>query len=222
MTLTDVPPQEFSDLYLSDHECFKTRRRTREWTIPVLKLCGLETGRVLSVGCGNGMDVVELREHGFEAAGFDLYRPATQAAPWITVSKANAIPFATGSFDAALCLEVIEHIPHAERFSAAQELLRVVCPGGFIIIATPNRYFPFDEHATWLRIHSPFRDDTLSSTELEVLFERKARTLTWKGYFQFERFGVFGAAINKAVSLFDNGVLHRSALNPHLFLAFRK
>ena len=105
-----------------------------------------------------------------------------------------------------------------ERSAVAKELLRVIRLGGFIIVATPNRYFPADEHARWLRIHSRFRDDTLSSKELEILFRRKAPTLTWKGYFQFERFGVFGAGINKAVALF----LHRSAPKPYLLLAFQK
>lgn len=222
MSLTDVPSRDFSNLYLSEHERSKTRRRTIEWTIPVLKDCGLDRGTILSVGCGNGMDVVELRERGFEAIGFDVYPPATEAAPWVTVSRADSIPFKTAAFDAALCLEVIEHIPESERSAVSKELLRVIRPGGFLIIATPNRYFPVDEHAKWLRIHSPFRDDTLSSKELETLFERKASTLTWRKYFKFERFGVFGAGIDKAVALFDNRLLHRSALNPHLFLAFQK
>ena len=222
MSLTDVPSDDFSNLYLSDHERFKTRRRTGEWTIPILKTCGLQGGKILSAGCGNGMDVAELRERGFQAVGFDLYPPATEAAPWVSVARANSIPFGTAAFDAVLCLEVIEHIPRVDRAAAGKELLRVIRPGGFIIIATPNRYFPADEHAKWLRIHSPFRDDTLSSKELETLFGRKARTLTWKRYFQFERFGVFGAGINKAVTMFDNRLLHRSAINPHLFLAFQK
>jgi SAM-dependent methyltransferase len=222
MSLTDVPSGDFSRLYLSDHERSKTRRRTSEWTIPVLKGCGLRGGKILSAGCGNGMDVLELREQGFHAVGFDLYPPAAQAAPWVTVSRAHSIPFEMASFDAALCLEVIEHIPRMERSSVSHELLRVIRPGGFIIIATPNRYFPADEHASWLRIHSPFRDDTLSAKELESLFDRKARTLTWKRYFQFERFGVFGAGINKAVAVFDNPWIHRSVLNPHLFLLFQK
>jgi SAM-dependent methyltransferase len=222
MSLTDVPSSDFSSLYLSDHERSKTRRRTIEWTIPVLKGRGLEGGKILSAGCGNGMDVVELRERGFQSVGFDLYPPAAPAAPWVAIARAHSIPFETGSFDAALCLEVIEHIPRAERSAVSNELLRVIRPGGFIIIATPNRYFPADEHASWLRIHSPFRDDTLSAKELEELFGRKGRTLTWKRYFQFERFGVLGAGINQAVTLFDNSLLHRSALNPHLFLAFQK
>jgi SAM-dependent methyltransferase len=222
MSLTDVPSGDFSRLYLSDHECSKTRRRTSEWTIPVLKSCGLKSGKILSAGCGNGMDVVELREHGFQAVGFDVYPPATQAAPWVTVSRAHSIPFEAESFDAALCLEVIAHIPRMERSTVSQELLRVIRPGGFVIIATPNRYFPADEHADWLRIHSPFRDDTLSTGELEALFGRKARTLTWSRYFQFQRFGIFGAFINKAVAVFDQPWIHRSVLNPHLFLLFQK
>jgi SAM-dependent methyltransferase len=222
MSLTDVPSGDFSNLYLSDHERSKTLRRTREWTIPVLKGCGLEAGRILSVGCGNGMDIVELRDHGFEAIGFDVYPPAAQAVPWVMVSRADSIPFETASFDAALCLEVIEHIPKTQRSAVSKELLRVIRPGGFLIVATPNRHFPFDEHAKWLRIHSPFRDDTLSSKELEILFGRKARTLTWRKYFKFERFGIFGSGIDKAIALFDNRFLHRSALNPHLFLGFQK
>jgi len=173
MSLTDVPRRDFSDLYLSDHERSNPRRRTNEWTIPVLKGCGLEGRKILSAGCGNGMDVVELREQGFQAMGFDLYPPAPQAAAWVTVSRADSIPFETASFDAAVCLEVIGHIPQRVRSAVSQELLRVVRPGGYIILGTPNRYFPADEHAKLLRVHSPFRDDTLSSKELEVLLDGK-------------------------------------------------
>jgi len=222
LSLVDVPSGDFKNLYLSDHECAKTTRRTRDWTLPILRACGIEKGRILSAGCGNGMDLVELRERGFQAVGFDLYQPAVAATPWTVLARVNNIPFETSTFDAAVCLEVIEHVPHQQRRAATQELLRVVRPGGVIIIATPNRYFPADEHAAWLRLHSPFHDDTLSSSELEILFDRKARTLTWKGYFQFQRFGVFGVAINKVIALFENETLHRSALNPHLFLAFER
>jgi SAM-dependent methyltransferase len=222
MSLTDVPSSDFSSLYLCDRERSKTRRRTSEWTIPILKGCGLEGGRILSAGCGNGADVAELRRQGFRSVGFDLYPPEAEAARWVTIARAHSIPFKTASFDAALCLEVIEHIPRTERSAVSKELLRVTRTGGFIIIATPNRHFPADEHASWLRVHSPFRDETLSAKELEGLFGRKGRTLTWERYFQFERFGVLKAGINKAVTLFDNSLLHRSALNPHLFIAFQK
>ena len=222
MSLTEVPSSDFSNLYLSEHQCAKTRRRTRDWTIPVLKQCGIETGKVLSAGCGNGMDLVELREQAYEAYGIDLYPPAHAAKSWISVAVVNALPFPKDYFDAAVCLEVIEHVPVSDRSAAAAELLRVVRPGGAVVIATPNRHFPVDEHAAWLRFHSPFHDETLSCKELESLFLRPARTLTWKGYFQLERFGAMKTVLNKSMGIFDSGFLHRSPLNPHLFLAFRK
>ena len=222
MSLTEVPSSDFSNLYLSEHQCAKTRRRTRDWTIPVLKQCGIESGKVLSAGCGNGMDLVELREQGYEAYGIDLYPPADAAKSWTSVAVVNALPFPNDYFDAAVCLEVIEHVPVPARSAAAAELLRVVRPGGAVVIATPNRHFPVDEHAAWLRFHSPFHDETLSCGELESLFGRPARTLTWKGYFQLERFGAMKTVLNKSMGIFDSGFLHRSPLNPHLFLAFKK
>ena len=79
--------------------------------IPVLEGCGVKGGKILSAGCGNGMDVVELRGQGFQALGFDLYPPAPQAVSWVTVSRAHSIPFETASFDAALCLEGISISP---------------------------------------------------------------------------------------------------------------
>ncbi|PYP91434.1 MAG: hypothetical protein DMG65_07575 [Candidatus Angelobacter sp. Gp1-AA117] len=222
MSLTEVPFSDFSNLYLSEHQCAKTRRRTRDWTIPVLKQCGIQSGRVLSAGCGNGMDLIEMRQQGYEAFGIDLYPPADEARPWATIAMANALPFAANHFDAVVCLEVIEHVPVPDRSAAASELLRVTRPGGLVVIATPNRYFPVDEHAAWLRFHSPFRDETLSCRELQSLFGRAAQTLTWKGYFQLERFGPVKTVLNKTMGIFDIAFLHRSPLNPHLFLAFTK
>ena len=222
MPLTEVPPSDFSALYLSDYQCAKTRRRTRDWTIPALRSCGIERGKVLSVGCGNGADVVELRQNGYEAYGIDLYPAAETARQWTKIAPADALPFGDSLFDAALCLEVIEHIPVAQRSAVTAELLRVTRPGGAVIIATPNRHFPVDEHAAWLRLHSPFHDETLSCRELEALFQRPGRTLTWKGYFQLERFGPMKSLLNLPLRVFDSRLLHRSPLNPHLFLAFTK
>ena len=163
-----------------------------------------------------------MRQQGYEAFGIDLYPPADEARPWATIAMANALPFAANHFDAVVCLEVIEHVPVPDRSAAASELLRVTRPGGLVVIATPNRYFPVDEHAAWLRFHSPFRDETLSCRELQSLFGRAAQTLTWKGYFQLERFGPVKTVLNKTMGIFDIAFLHRSPLNPHLFLAFTK
>jgi len=220
--LTEIPAEDFKNLYHSPAEVTKTARRTREWTLPQLREAGVSSGgSVLSLGCGNGADLVTMRSEGYAAQGIDLYPPIPEAQPWFKLGSGWELPFAAQSFDAVVCLEVIEHIQHEKRAATAAEIRRVVRPGGVIIIATPNRFFPVDEHSTFLRIHSPFRDDTLSCSELERLFRLPAQTLTWKKYFQFARFGKAEKLLHLPIAVFDIPLLHRSPLNPHLFLLFR-
>lgn len=47
----------------------------------------------------------------------------------------QAMTFADCSFDAILCLEVLEHVP--DPFAAAQEIVRVLRPGGRLFLTTP-------------------------------------------------------------------------------------
>lgn len=219
--LTTIPSEDFKNLYQSPSEITKSTRRTREWTIPQLRAAQISSGRILSLGCGNGADVMEMRSAGYDALGIDLYPPIPEARPWFKLAPAWELPFPAQSFDAVVCLEVIEHIPHEKRSDTATEMKRIIRPGGAIILATPNRFFPVDEHAAFLRLHSPFRDDTLSCAEIEQLFGLHAQTLSWKKYFQFARFGKAEKLLHWSIAMFDIPVLHRSALNPHLFLLLR-
>lgn len=219
--LTEIPAADFKNRYHSPEEIRKTARRTREWTVPQLQRAGVSSGDVLSLGCGNGEDIVEMRSAGYDAQGIDLYPPIPEAQPWFKLASGWELPFAAQSFHAVVCLEVIEHIPQDKRRATAAEMKRVLRPGGVIILATPNRLFPVDEHATFLRFHSPFQDDTLSCAEAEGLFGLPAQTLSWKKYFQFARFGKAEKLLHLPIAVFDVPFLHRSALNPHLFLLFR-
>jgi SAM-dependent methyltransferase len=51
------------------------------------------------------------------------------------IAFADCLPFETGTFDGACCLAVLEHVP--EPWKAAAELLRVVKPGGRVIVDWP-------------------------------------------------------------------------------------
>jgi SAM-dependent methyltransferase len=215
-----IDPSDFSALYLSDHEQGKTARRTREWTIPQLEKLGVMGGRVLSIGCANGVDVLEMRKRGYDANGIDLYPPCKQAEPWCSIAPATAIPFPDGTFAAIVMLEVIEHIPSAQRQAVASECCRALRKGGVIIIATPNRFFPLDEHGEPFRVHSPFQDDTLTAREIEQLFGGTAQCLSWSKYFAFERIPA-AVIIKPFIRFLEWPLLHRSPFNPHLFLALR-
>jgi SAM-dependent methyltransferase len=119
-------------------------------------------------------------------------------------------------------LEVIEHIPHKERDQVARECMRVLRPGGVLIVATPNRLFPIDEHGgRFGRWHSPFFDDTVSTRELEMLFRSPARTLSWKNYFAFQMIPA-ARYLQPLMPFFDLPWVHRSPFNPHLFVAFTR
>lgn len=53
------------------------------------------------------------------------------------IASAHELPFADGAFDAVLCLETIEHLPHAS--ASAREMMRVTKSGGLVMITTPAR-----------------------------------------------------------------------------------
>jgi SAM-dependent methyltransferase len=66
----------------------------------------------------------------------------------------------TNSFDLTICTEVLEHTNNP--FQAANELIRITKPGGFIAISTP-----FD-----FRIHNPFPDNwRFTEHGLKLLFK---------------------------------------------------
>lgn len=51
------------------------------------------------------------------------------------VSDAASIPIESGSFDAVLCTEVLEHVP--EPIKLVQEIARILRPGGKLILTAP-------------------------------------------------------------------------------------
>jgi SAM-dependent methyltransferase len=60
----------------------------------------------------------------------------------------ESIPFADATFDAILLNEVIEHVTNDR--DTVREALRVVKPGGKIVIFAPNRFYPFETHGVYL------------------------------------------------------------------------
>lgn len=58
--------------------------------------------------------------------------------------------FADASFDAVLCIEVLEHV--ADPFATARELARVLRPDGTLFLTTP---FLYNYHGKPVKAHSP-------------------------------------------------------------------
>lgn len=118
----------------------------------------------LDIGCGDGATSgIWLREHAAQYVGVDVSGPAISMAQAAgldaqLIDDATSLPFDDDSFDVATCIEVLEHLfaPHL----AAQEICRVLRPGGLMIATVPNAaYWRRRGELAVLGRWNPFGDD---------------------------------------------------------------
>jgi SAM-dependent methyltransferase len=110
-------------------------------------------GAVLENGCGVGVYVKHLVPHASRVFGleFDLERAqeARQHSDHILCGAGEQLPYPDGAFDVVLSNEVIEHVQD-DRL-AVREMVRVLRPGGRIVLFCPNRGYPFETHGVYWR-----------------------------------------------------------------------
>ena len=108
-------------------------------------------GRILENGCGVGMYVEHLTQLGGTVYGleFDFERAAEAArnSPRIMNAACESLPLPSSTFDLILSHEVIEHVQD-DRL-AIREMVRVLKPGGRIVLFCPNRGYPFETHGIY-------------------------------------------------------------------------
>jgi SAM-dependent methyltransferase len=88
---------------------------------------------VLDAGCGEGVLVDEFQDR-LKIEGLD---PNYSSARVLRGSLA-ALPYGAGTFERALCLDVLEHLTFADQAQALSELHRVIAPGGELLVTVPN------------------------------------------------------------------------------------
>jgi MPBQ/MSBQ methyltransferase len=120
----------------------------------------LPTGsRVLDVGCGIGGSArILARDYGLDVLGISIspaqiarataLTPASLPRCRFQVMDALDLTLADGSFDAVWSVEACPHMPDKQRY--ADELLRVLRPGGRLAVADWNRRDPADGAMTRL------------------------------------------------------------------------
>lgn len=110
----------------------------------LLDLHGVSLGqRVLDFGCGVGRLSKALSEHVPSVVGVDIAGSMLKIARELNPDRERAefrqidgrqLPFADDSFDSAISLTVLQHSPPQIQIAALAELVRVVRPGGLVVV----------------------------------------------------------------------------------------
>ncbi len=108
-------------------------------------------GYILEDGCGVGMYVQHLASFGGTVVGleydFERALEAGRNSPHIINGASESLPFPSATFDLILSHEVLEHVQD-DRL-AVREMVRVLRPGGRIVLFVPNRGYPFETHGIY-------------------------------------------------------------------------
>jgi 2-polyprenyl-3-methyl-5-hydroxy-6-metoxy-1,4-benzoquinol methylase len=137
-------PAEYVAAYNSLMEEPSNRLRVGA-VVDILARIGPGVRRVIDVACGGGAYTARARtvlggsvrfspvdRQTACAAGYRLNHP--DAAP--TVADVTALPFRPGTFDLALCLDIIEHLDDDVDF--LRGIHRLLVPGGWVVVSTHN------------------------------------------------------------------------------------
>ena len=148
---------------------------------------GAERVRLLDVGCGTGRTLHQLaRTHpAMRLHGVDLSpayirharkRLADVAELTLAVENAEALPWADATFDAVTSVYLFHELPRRARRNVLREMLRVVRPGGLVVIEDSAQLADSAELGGVLRgfpaeFHEPFYADYLEDDLAAALAE---------------------------------------------------
>lgn len=110
--------------------------------------------RLLDVGCGTGRHLLELSRFPGRFLGLDIAREDLRKTQYLLrltakqrpvvadvhllLGVGERLPFGDGQFDYVLCTETLEHVPDDR--AVLRELVRVLRPGGVLVISVPDEY----------------------------------------------------------------------------------
>jgi 2-polyprenyl-3-methyl-5-hydroxy-6-metoxy-1,4-benzoquinol methylase len=136
--------------------------------------------RVLDIGCGISAQADMFRD--LRYIGADLNRIRLKRASTVNrwagyaVEDITRMGWRDHSFDAVVCLEVIEHVPESLRHAVMTELFRVLQPDGVLVLSTPNGRITASKRVLGLKCERSHERE-LSVGEVQDLIERAGATL---------------------------------------------
>jgi SAM-dependent methyltransferase len=207
--------EDAPDAEPSAYEERSNEHTARHYLLPAFRRLfpeGSERRFLLSVGCGTGADVDVLAEEGFEAIGIDCGNrsdtwPHRRFPERLYLANGKNLPFEDASFDVVYCGCVFPHVGtegdsnivapgyREERLAMAREMTRVLKPGGYVLVSSPNRLCPLDlfhgrtQEQPLPRLNPPGSRFLLSPGDYRTLFREAGcgefRLLPVAGYWGF-------------------------------------
>ncbi len=179
---------------------------------------------ILDIGCGSGHLLYQFRHHFKKLIGLE-YSQHRLAHAEINLEEFCFLPIqgtaedlsalASNSVDHVVSADTIEHIPDV--YKAAEEMYRVLKPGGVLVINTPNIAF-LKKRVLLMAGRFPSTSQTNEGLGSNILFDgghlhyftfRSLRLLLEKFGFKMVKkvgYGRFGAMHNVCPSLLSGGV----------------
>lgn len=166
-------------------------REKRLYERMVEALAPQEGERVLDVGCGTGLLTgrVASRLHAGEVIGIDASVPMIEVARRkrssavcrFEVALAESLPFEDGAFDAVVSALFFHHVPLDLKRRSAEELVRVLRPGGRVVVADlvePWSFFgKFYAYSGWLVLRQPEIKENIDGRLTPLLCEAGVESL---------------------------------------------
>jgi len=149
-----------------------------------LELLPTNPGRILDLGCGNGIAMSMLDKRSITAIGCDISLRALKGARRhgdVARADGTRLPFRSDSFEHVLLLDALEHV--VEKSLLVQECWRVLHNKGTIILTTPH-----PEATGGLGDHRQPYDRPVPYSEIESMTDGLFRLRSAKGVFQARHF----------------------------------
>ena len=192
--------------------------------LPIAPGPGRDRPRLLDLGCGTGGASLVLHRYG-DAVAFDRAEGAFALAPdrpykhRVIGAADRGLPFSDGAFDAAVALDVLEHLD--DDAAAVRELGRVVRPGGFLITFVPAFELLWGYNDEYSHHRRRYRKDQLADVIASGPFRVREA-----GYFNLALFLPTLAArlLQRVLPGQTSGMEHQGSpglMNDLLTLAFR-
>lgn len=160
--------------------------------------------RILDIACGDGVMTYRMRKAGMEVIGVDLELTALQLARTqltkrgvhgteLVRGSCMALPFADGSFEGAVAMELIEHLDPALNGTFLAEIRRILKPSGVVVITTPHKQTP--------ELRSEYHTQEFSGDGLKRLLAASFDAAEVLAYYKnsLQRFYTFGGKAMRPV-----------------------